>query len=301
MLLPFQSLEFTELPLEAFEQKQVQVTVARLDKLHPVVSGNKLYKLYYFLEDCKTTPHQRIVTFGGAHSNHLVATAYAARQLGLHAIGIVRGERPPVLSHTLESCLQYGMQLEFVSRADYKILQAPASQSGLLQRFGECIIVPEGGYSSKGAAGASLIMQDDQMSVATHVCTAVGTATTLGGILKAAGAGQEIIAIPVLKGMTDIPDRINYLVGNDYLGKLSIVDHYHFGGYAKHTPELVEFMNELYREAELPTDFVYTAKMMFAVFDKIQKGYFPAGSKIACVHTGGLQGNATLPPGTIIF
>ncbi len=301
MLLPEQTIEYTELMLLNFKEKKVKVTMARLDLIHPVVSGNKLYKLFYFLKEAEASGYKTLLTFGGAYSNHLVATAYASNQLGFKSIGIVRGERPPVLSHTLEQCIKYEMQLQFVSRNEYNTLQHPGQEPELLNRYGKCLIIPEGGYAPKGASGAALVMKHDEMRNATHICTAVGTATTLAGLLLGCRHGQEIIAVPVLKGMHDIPQRIRYLGEKDCPENLSIFTQYHFGGYARHTIELTNFMNKLFRETQVPTDFVYTAKMMFAVYDKIQKSYFPPGSTIMCIHTGGLQGNLSLPAGTIIF
>lgn len=301
MLLPEQTIEYTELNLLNFREKQVQVTVARLDLIHPVVSGNKLYKLFYFIKDAEVSGYETLLTFGGAYSNHLLATAYASHQLGFKSIGIVRGERSTVLSHTLEQCVEYEMQLQFVSRDEYNTLQHPGQESELLDRYGKCVIIPEGGYAPRGASGASLIMKHDQIRNATHVCTAVGTATTLAGLLTGSAPGQEIIAVPVLKGMHDIPQRIKFLSDKDCSFNLSIFIQYHFGGYARHTVELTNFMNELFRQTHVPTDFVYTAKMMYAVCDQIRKGYFPPGSTIMCIHTGGLQGNLSLPAGTIVF
>ncbi len=301
MLVNTNNIPFTQTNGKLFDDHGVNVRIARLDLLDPIVSGNKIFKLNYFLDEALLSGYKRILTFGGAYSNHLVATAYACLQLGFESIGIVRGEEPKELSHTLRQCLQYKMHLHFIPRDAYKNTHEQRYVEKLQQQFGNFIFVPEGGYHPLGADGAALIMDKIKDALSTHICTAVGTATTLAGLLKGSGTDQEIIAIPVLKGMHDIGERIAYLTGKPVPSQLKIWDQYHFGGYAKRTTELISFMNELYREQQLPTDFVYTAKMMYGVFDQISKGHFPKGSRILCLHTGGLQGNKSLPKGSLEF
>jgi 1-aminocyclopropane-1-carboxylate deaminase len=285
---------------ELFVQKKVSVTVLRLDKIHPVVSGNKLFKLHYFLQQAGQAAHKCILTFGGAYSNHLVATAFACQAAGLKSIGIVRGEKPTLLSPTLQQCIAYGMQLRFIAREAYDKKDTVDFITGLKNEFGDCTIIPEGGYNNTGAQGAALIWRLIPKNKYTHICTATGTATTLAGLLLNAN-NEKIISIPVLKGMTDIEERINCCGVTVNKEQLQIFDDYHFGGYAKNTPRLIEFMNYLWQQHRLPTDFVYTAKLFAAVYDKIKKDHFTAGSTILCLHTGGLQGNLSLPQHTLLF
>ena len=295
MLFDTKNITLDELAGPLLDQKKVTLKVLRLDKIHPVVSGNKLFKLHYFLEEALVSPQKTIVTFGGAYSNHLVATAFACKTLHLQCRGIVRGEEPAKLSHTLKACLEMGMQLEYVTRERY-------AQISTQQNYEPgSIVIPEGGYHITGARGASLIMDLINDNNVSHICTATGTATTLAGLLLKADASQTIISIPVLKGFTDIPERLQFLTGQNRYNNLSIFDDYHFGGYAKNTTGLIQFMNELYHQYELPTDFVYTAKMMYGIFDQVKKGFFPEGSNIVCIHTGGLQGNDSLPIDSLIF
>ena len=275
--------------------KNVSLSILRLDKIHPVVSGNKLFKLHYFLAEAMQHPHKTVVTFGGAYSNHLVATAFACKALQLKCKAFVRGEKPSALSHTLVNCLDMGMHLEFLSREDYALI---SSAPPFIE---ESILVPEGGYHPTGAKGASLIMDQIKGMDISHICTAAGTATTLAGLLITAGYMQNIICIPVLKGFTDLPDRLQYLTGKNQSDNLTVFNDYHLNGYAKKTKELITFMNDVYQQFELPTDFVYTAKMMFGIFDQVKKGFFKEGSNIVCIHTGGLQGNLSLPTGSLIF
>ncbi len=294
-------LEFTELDTALFTEKKLRLLVARLDKIHPIVSGNKLFKLHFFLEKATQSGYKSILTFGGAWSNHLVATAYSCKMAGLNSIGIVRGEEGDIASHTLKECISYGMQLQFISREAYKKKEEIHFQNELYKTHGSCLIIPEGGYSSIGAQGASLIMDMLHDVHATHICTAAGTATTLAGLMRNRLNNETIVAIPVLKNMTDIVERISFLNEKKETNNLVIFDQYHFGGYAKKTNALISFMNELYTNYHLPTDFVYTAKMMYAITDKIKAGYFTGGSTIVCLHTGGLQGNSSLSAGTLVF
>ncbi len=285
-----------------FLQKQVRLSVLRLDKIHPVVSGNKLFKLYYFLEEAAQSSHKTILSFGGAYSNHLAATAFACRALQLKSIGIVRGEQPAHLSPTLQQCMNDGMQLKFITRQQFAEKENGAFTSSLQNEFGDCVIVPEGGYHPSGANGAALIMDIPGCRNYSHICTATGTGTTLAGLLKAAAPSQTIVALPVLKDMKDIEERIAYLTGNkDPFKNLQLLNDYHFGGYAKKTETLIQFMNKCWQQFHLPLDFVYTAKMLFGIIDRIKDGYFPPGSNILCLHTGGLQGNKSLPLHTLLF
>jgi 1-aminocyclopropane-1-carboxylate deaminase len=286
---------------DLFSSKQVRVSVLRLDKIHSVVSGNKLFKLRYFLDETVASAHRTVITFGGAWSNHLAATAFACDALGLKCIGIIRGEEPPIISATLKQCIAYGMQMKFVSRQEYDLKDDKAFTNALKKQYGECCIIPEGGYHPLGASGAASIMQLAGDGKYSHTCTATGTATTLAGLLIAAGPEQKIVGIPVLKDMTDINGRIEYLTGEKASGNLQLLSNYHFGGYAKKTEELIRFMNDCWTSYRLPLDFVYTAKMMYGIKDSIKNDLFPTGSDILCLHTGGLQGNRSLPPNTLLF
>jgi 1-aminocyclopropane-1-carboxylate deaminase/D-cysteine desulfhydrase-like pyridoxal-dependent ACC family enzyme len=284
-----------------FLNKGITLSVLRLDQVHTVISGNKIFKLNYLLEDAIKSGYDRILTFGGAYSNHLVASAYACKLKGLRSIGVVRGEQPFNISHTLKDCLNYGMHLHYISREKYDKKDEPALIQELLTLYGNCSIIPEGGFHSLGAKGAADIMNYISDS-ASHIACAVGTATTLAGLLKGIKNHQQVIAIPVLKGMTDIPERLLFLNGIKYSAdQLHIADKYHFGGYAKKDLQLFERMNEWYAKFQIPTDFVYTAKMMYGIMDMIQHDFFAEGSHIVCVHTGGLQGNLSLRKGILTY
>jgi 1-aminocyclopropane-1-carboxylate deaminase len=300
MIIDRANITIDKLEDNLFTQKEVSLSVLRLDKVHPIISGNKIFKLHYFLEQAIQQNKNTILTFGGAYSNHLVATAYACKQQNLRCIGIVRGEKPETLSHTLQHCIANNMELLFITREEYDKKNKAEYLQTLQQQYNDAIIIPEGGYDNLGSMGASLIVDSINDSSYSHICVAVGTATTLSGILQK--VDSKVIAIPALKGMKDIKDRINELTQKKYTtDKLVIWDNYHFGGYAKKTPALINFMNECWLKYSLPLDFVYTAKAFYGIIENIRMDYFPKDSNILFVHTGGLQGNLSLPPKTLLF
>lgn len=286
---------------QLFSRKIVTVSILRLDRIHPVVSGNKLFKLHYFLEAAVQSTHKTVITFGGAFSNHLVATAFACRELGLKSIGIIRGEKPATISHTLQQCITFGMELKFISRTDYSKKEDPFFLNWLTQTIGEHILIPEGGYHPLGAKGAAMIMEMISNDY-SHICCAVGTATTVAGLVSAATNKQLVVGFSALKNMTDIASRFEYLVGSSTQNKNFLqVNDYSFNGYAKHDQSLLQFMNELYMKQHIPTDFVYTGKMLFGIYDMLKTNRLPEGSNIMCIHTGGLQGNLSLPANSLVF
>jgi 1-aminocyclopropane-1-carboxylate deaminase len=301
MYLPTSNITFDTITADYLAEKEVALTVIRLDKIHETVSGNKLFKLQFYVEKCLATEHKTIVTFGGAYSNHLAATAYLCKQYGIKCIGIVRGDTLEKPTHTLTACIANDMHLHYVNATIYKTIAALNTEKYVAAKFGACTIIPEGGYGFEGAKGAALIMDLLQEKNASHVCACVGTATTLAGLLMHANTVEKIVAVPAIKNMKDIPKRLQEIGIEFDTKKLDILPNYHFGGYAKHTAELIDFMNTFYKEQNIPTDFVYTAKLMYGIIDSIKNDYFKKGSNIICLHTGGLQGNLSLPSGTLIY
>jgi len=295
-----ENIIINSLQSELFNESKLSVSMLRLDTIHPIVSGNKIFKLYYFLEEAKNSIHKKIITFGGAYSNHLAATAYACKEVGVKCIGFVRGEKPKELSHTLLFCLQNEMQLEFISRESYKKINKENFLQSLKNIYGDHILIPEGGFSQKGANGAKLICNYFNLKNFSHVCCAIGTATTFAGLINGNNNETEIIGFSVLKNLNDIEERLIFL-GVEPSKKYSGIHDYHFGGYAKKNTDLISFINSFYQDNKIPLDFVYTGKMMFGVYDLIEKKYFPEGSNILCIHTGGLQGNNSLPEGVLNF
>ena len=257
---------------------------------HPFISGNKWWKLKYNLEQAVQRKHHTLLTFGGAYSNHIYATAAAAKELGLKSIGIIRGEETLPLNNTLAFAESCGMKLHFLSREEYRNKTDECFLQKLHNQFGDFYLIPEGGTNElavKGVAefGAALINEVDF----DYLCLPVGTGGTMAGIVKALAGRKKTLGFSVLKGGGFLNHEVKKWVGSSF-DNWSIVEDYHFGGYAKTTDELINFMNEIETQHQLPLDQVYTAKMMFGVFDMLQKEYFKRGSTILVLHTGGLQG-----------
>lgn len=284
----------------AFTGQSVSLEVLRLDRIHPVVSGNKLFKLQKFMEAAVSENDEGLLTFGGAFSNHLVATAFLCHAYGKKSIGIVRGEPPAKPAPTLDQCLAYGMELQFVSRDNYAQMDAT-----VLEQYREAHpgmrIVPEGGYHVMGMTGAAEIAELIPEQV-THIACATGTCTMLAGLYKGRKPHQHLVALPAIKGASDTLRRLEYLLGHaPDVRYVHVENSYHFGGYAKHDDTLIRFMNAFHSMQGIPTDKVYTAKLFFGLTDMISRNFFPKGSRILAIHSGGLQGNASLGPGTLSF
>jgi 1-aminocyclopropane-1-carboxylate deaminase/D-cysteine desulfhydrase-like pyridoxal-dependent ACC family enzyme len=274
-----------------FTERQIEVTVKRLDLLHPVVQGNKFYKLHYNLQAAKELGHDKVLTFGGAYSNHIHATAYAAASNGLNSIGMIRGELIAPLNPTLTDAQNQGMALHPMSRSEYREKDSPTLLERLRLRFGDFYLIPEGGTNALAIKGTKEILNDQDLSM-DFVTAPIGTGGTFAGLLASALPNQKLIGFSALKGQFIISEIDDLLQKHKIDPKCTydIQTAYHFGGYAKHKPELIQFIKELKQNSKLPLDPVYTGKMMFGLFDLIQKDYFPNGSKILAIHTGGLQG-----------
>ena len=284
--------------LSSFSTKEIGVDILRLDLLHPVVSGNKWFKLQYYLQDAINTGKTTIASFGGAYSNHLVATAFAAKEAGLESVGYIRGESSTPLSPTLLDAKKYGMKLVFVDRDRYR------RKAEMIQEINDSSLywIMEGGYGILGAKGASDILLQTDTTSYTHILCSVGTGTMMAGLVKSAHAHQQVIGISALKNNSALIDDVRALLNNDESKKqFSILHDYHFGGYAKHPENLLRFMQQTWLAEHLPTDIVYTSKLLFAVKDLVGKGHFTPGSRILLIHSGGLQGNNSLPPNTLSF
>jgi len=278
-------------------QYQVTIHVLRLDGIHPVISGNKWFKLKNHLLAGMTKSCQHIITFGGPWSNHIIATAFAAQQAGLRATGFIRGERPPLLSDTLQAAVGYGMNLEFISREAYRAKDTPFFLEQLTEKWPDAWIIPEGGAGPLGVKGSEEILQATDTSSYSHILCAIGTGTMFQGLVNAAAPGQTVIGIPVLKGMND-PGRLTPFVKQ---ASYHLLPDYHFGGYARYTAELLDFMNHWYRTTGIPSDFVYTGKLFYAAMDSVRKNLYPPHSRLLLIHSGGLQGNRSLLPGILDF
>ena len=276
----------------------LNINMLRADMLDPVVSGNKWFKLQFYVRDAIAAGKTTLATFGGPYSNHIIATAKYGATMELNTVGFIRGEKPTTLSPTLTDAIQHGMTLHFVSREDFEQTEKIIAEN----QDPNWAWIPEGGYGITGAEGAkSMLTIKDTSSYDTIIC-AVGTGTMMAGLIKAAAPHQKVIGISVLKNNVSIDAEIKALLTTEEVNKgFEMIHDYHFGGYAKHTPALIDFMNDCYKKMELPLDFVYTAKLMYGVRDLATKGKFEPSSKILVIHSGGLQGNRSFKKGTLTF
>ncbi|NOT52851.1 MAG: pyridoxal-phosphate dependent enzyme [Chitinophagaceae bacterium] len=289
--------------LPIFSDNNISADVLRLDKIHPLISGNKWFKLRYYLDEAIQEGKKRILTSGGAWSNHILAAAAAGQLYGFKTTGKIRGEEPAELSPILQQAKAMGMELVFMSRENYGRERRFIEKKRVdLDSSKDLCAIPEGGCGIKGAEGAATILEHCTKENYTHICCAVGTGTMTAGLARGASLTTTIIAVSVLKNNPEIEKIIHALLpGSSYEKRIRLLHDYHFGGYAKHKPELLDFMNEFYRQTSIPSDFVYTGKLFYAITDLAAKKYFPTGSRLLLIHSGGLQGNSSLDKGTLIF
>ena len=281
---------------EIFAKHHISVDVLRLDLIHPVVGGNKWFKLKYYLQKAEENKYDTIATFGGAFSNHILATAYACNKQNLKCVGFIRGEEPKQYSQTLHDAKALNMQLEFISRADYTNKQA------IIDANKNLFFIPEGGYGKRGAKGAAEILSlVPNLPSYNYIIGAVGTGTMLAGIANATLPDQQLIGISIMKNNFSLENEMPALVNGEARERIKFLHDYHFGGYAKYTQPLIDFMNDIYTRYQLPTDFVYTAKALYAVYDLIKQEYFSTNANILFIHSGGLQGNRSLPKNVLVF
>lgn len=271
-------------------EKQVTLVLKREDLLHPFISGNKYRKLKYNLLAAKAENQHTILTFGGAYSNHIAATAYAAKEKGFKAIGVIRGEELEnswQTNNTLKKAYDDGMRFKFISRSDYREKESAEFIEALRKEYGNFYLVPEGGTNSLAIKGCEEIItkEDKEFDV---VCSSVGTGGTVAGLIKSSFVHQKVFGFSALKG-DFLRNEIEQLVDNE---RWQLVTNYHFGGYAKTSKELIEFINLFKDITSISLDPIYTGKMIFGLFDMIKHDTFAVGTKIIAIHTGGLQGIA---------
>ena len=273
--------------------KSIEFAVMRLDLIHEGVSGNKFFKLQYNLAQAKLEKKTTLLTFGGAYSNHIYATAEAAKATGLGSIGMVRGEPTSPLNPTLAHAQSLGMKLIFIDRATYRAKTSPSFLADLKAKLGDFYLIPEGGTNELAIKGTSEIL-DQSTHKYTHIGASIGTGGTFAGLAASLLPSQHLIGFSSLKG-DFIHSEIDLLLSKNNInpkGILGINTSYHFGGYGKYTSELVGFIWDFYQNFGIVTDPIYTGKLAFGIWDMIQKDEFPPSSKVLLIHSGGLQGNA---------
>jgi 1-aminocyclopropane-1-carboxylate deaminase/D-cysteine desulfhydrase-like pyridoxal-dependent ACC family enzyme len=287
---------------QVFRQHQLHADVLRLDKIHPEISGNKWFKLKYYLAKARQLNKHTLLSLGGAYSNHLLALAATAPIYGFESIGLIRGEKPEELSHTLIRAKGLGMKLEFLSRREYKSWKNRVANTDTDEIRPGTLMVPEGGAGYDGIRGAEEILALVPSQVYSHICCAVGTGATLAGLINSGRRDCQMIGIPVLKGTRDFePLNLSWIKSKSALQHVHMFHNDHFGGYAKFNQQLIDFMNQIFSEFQIPTDFVYTGKLFYSIVRLAGINTFPAGSRILILHSGGIQGNQSLQPGLLQF
>lgn len=269
------------------------IDVRREDLIHPTVSGNKWRKLKYNVLTAIKAGHEGLLTFGGAHSNHIAATATAGKLANLKTIGIIRGEElaakiqafqkeNPTLFHAEKN----GMQLSFIPRKTYRQKNTNAFIEKLKTKYPGYYVIPEGGTNEEGVRGAEEILTAPDLRDYDYICVAGGTGGTAAGVIRASAHQQRVLVFSALKGdflteeISRFTDRQNF----------KVISEDRFEGYAKSNDELIRFMNDRFRESGIPLDPIYTGKMIFRLNEMLAEGTIPAESRILAIHTGGLQG-----------
>lgn len=278
---------FNEKVVLPFETS-VELFVKREDVLHSEISGNKFRKLKYNLQEAKCFEFTKLLTFGGAYSNHIAAVAAAGKAFGFETIGIIRGDELVdkfMENETLKLAHENGMRFEFVSRAAYRNKTSEEFLEQLKSKFGDFYLIPEGGTNAFAVKGCEEILAEADANF-DYLCCAIGTGGTISGIINSAFENQKVLGFPALKE-NFLQDEISLFSTRK---NWTLIRDYHFGGYAKTTSELIDFVNDFNQNQSFKIEPIYTGKMFYGLFDMIRNNYFKLNSKILAVHTGGLQG-----------
>ena len=274
--------------LPILQKHEVHLSIKREDQLHPIISGNKLRKLKYTILNAQQSGHSKLLTFGGAFSNHIAATAYAGMKAGIQTIGVIRGEELEKKwreNPTLRLAAEHGMKFYFVDRAAYANKTHPEFLKSLEQKFGSHFLIPEGGTNEAAIKGCQeiLTLEDQSFDIIT---TSVGTGGTMAGLIESAQEHQHILGFSALKG-NFLKDNIrNFATKENW----EIATKYHFGGYAKVNEALILFLNSFKAQTGILLDPIYTGKMVYGILDMVEKKAFKSNTNILAIHTGGLQG-----------
>lgn len=284
----------TQIQHKLLDNKQVELFIKRDELIHPVIQGNKWRKLKYNILQAEKNQQNTLLSFGGAYSNHLHALAATGKQLKLKTIGIIRGEAPKALNPCLQDLLDWGMQLKFITRKQYKQKNSAHFIQALQQEFGEFYLIPEGGNNSAGKKGCAELLDelDTQYDV---ICCEVGSGTMLSSLIEHSNSKTtQFLGFAVMKNPQldqDIKDSLNLSAIDTGIATNWTINHdYHFGGFAKTSPELNQFIESFKQDYAIQLEPVYSGKMLWGILDLLKQNYFPAGSRILAIHGGGLQG-----------
>lgn len=273
----------------------LEIYIKRDDLIHPVISGNKWRKLKYNLLRAEQIQAERLITFGGAFSNHLAAVAGASQMLGLKSTGIIRGEVDKN-NPTLRYCLSAGMELVPVSREEYRKKEGSPEIRAIVEAYRNALVIPEGGTNADALPGVAEIMDELRLKMdyePDFIVLSAGTGGTAAGLLSHKDSSSEILCFSSLKS-GHLKDEVEKLAGRENSGRLHMIEEFHFGGYAKWNDTLLDFIDTFSDDTGIPLEHVYTGKSMYGLMELIKRGYFRPGSRIVFLHTGGMQGRTGL-------
>jgi 1-aminocyclopropane-1-carboxylate deaminase len=282
------------------DQHQVSLGVLRLDQIHPLINGNKWFKLKHNIEFARNNCLDRIVSFGGAYSNHIYALAAAGNLFGFETVGLIRGELILPLNPVLAFAQSQGMKLIALSRSEYKNKQNPDFIKSLHQQFNNSYVLPEGGANDLALEGCAEIVRCLEWRTASknrYIAAACGTGSTLAGLVKGVSdslmaPAPDLIGIAVLKGQGYLQKEVARWLQCTTLAKpvnWSVIEQYHCGGYAKSSAELRAFLGEFAGMTPMPVEPVYTGKLFYGVFGMIKNGSIPPNSEVIAIHSGGVH------------
>lgn len=294
-MLRYQETPVQELQEPFAEAAGVRLLIKREELNHPQISGNKWWKLKYNLQEISNQGKDTVLTFGGAYSNHIYATAAAAGECGLKSIGLIRGEETLPLNPTLASAQRFGMTLRYLSREEYRRKGEETFLSLIKEKWDDPYLLPEGGTNEAGVRGVREFGLGLHATTFNYLCVPVGTGGTIAGLIQATGSRAEVIGFPAIRGEGSLASDIARLAGTAEIRDCTwhLETSYHHGGYAKTSHALLAFMDQFERTHGFPLDPVYTGKMMFGIFDLLKRGFFRPGSAVLAIHTGGLQGGGS--------
>ncbi len=300
VLMPTPAIPLQALHDLLLQRMGLRVSVLRLDLTHPLISGNKWFKLKHNLQQARAAGHDVLLSFGGTYSNHIHALAAAGQAFGFRTIGVIRGERPPQLSATLRFAEAQGMQLHFVSREQYRQKNSPELRAELAALYGEAYWLPEGGSNALAVEGCAEIAALIPADVDVVAC-ACGTGGTLAGLASGLAGRAEVLGVAVLKGADFLHDEVRRLLAAanrpDPQNWRLLLDA-HWGGYGRAPEALLAFIRQFEQQHGLPLEQVYTGKLFAAVWRLIEDGQFAPGRHVMLIHSGGLQGRLPeLSPG----
>lgn len=284
--LSTENIPLSDINHPLLKEHNVKLFVKRDDLIHPFISGNKWRKLKYNIEEMKRQKKDLLLTFGGAYSNHILAVAAAGNKFVFKTIGIIRGEKPAEMNPVLKKAEDLGMKLHYISREEYRRKETKELLKSLENTFGDFYLVPEGGANELGVKGCAEIIREIKINY-TYICCCCGTGTTLAGIAQSLAKDKKAIGFCVHKGGEGVEENTGKWTGNS--NNYTLVNNYHFGGFAKSTNELKQFTDEFSMQTSIPVEPVYTAKMFFGIFDLVEKGFFKSGSVLVAIHTGGIH------------